>query len=235
MPFAANVTNQLRARCGLAYVVAPRPTLSGAYFCLYGEYPVALFDYLGDTTAFEEPMTPAELLRAAAMVAAVHGETGSLSLTNPALERFDSPHKQQILRLLDSARVAINPFQVRLYHLLTHGDPNRANFLRDHQGQPPHDRLGQRGPWPTGGRPGFFSDSAFERFLWTYRTKREPLTLHEPAFAFYLSRMNSPGQSWSPICLSGTVRSEPASTASCTPCTRPPGADPPAVVIGAGR
>jgi hypothetical protein len=215
------ITYALRERFGLPAVVAPRETHWGTFTLTYDAYTVAVFDYIGGRTLYEQGASDADLCEAADILAALHETPAARDLPSLQRETFENPFRATIVRALQVAEDI--PESANTYHrqlatllnaergdiiasfdrmdelagrarqlsfdcVLTHGDPNLDNLLKDKAGRLHLTDWGEVALGPPERDLFMFTGAKFETFLRPYVGARRGVALHPEIFAFYFYR-----------------------------------------------
>lgn len=216
---AFRLISWLRVAYGQNVVLAPYDTRAGTPYVRYGDYLVALFEYIDGITAMEEPLIDAAWQRMAALLAGVHESASALPQTlavrkdvcdipyratllrllrsREEAQGLDTPIGRQVdrvlreqhdditatLRMLEEAQAAGRREEGRL--VLTHGDPNLANIIKDAHGQLYLIDWGAIALGPPERDLVFFTGPRFEMFLRAYVRRSGQPTLRDDLFGFY--------------------------------------------------
>jgi spectinomycin phosphotransferase len=101
---ALRIAYALRHRLGFPAAVAPLKTQDGQLCTSLGVFTLALFPLVNGPTAEEQPLTPAQDIMLGRWLARLHGlkdAVVALRLNCP-VERFDSPRRDEYLRVLEA-------------------------------------------------------------------------------------------------------------------------------------
>ncbi len=211
----------LRVQGDFPGIVAPLPTVHGAFTSRVGDTIVAVFPFVDGTTATDQVFSEADWQRLAAIMAALHaselprggGVLPRETFGNPfastirhALQRaasteaWPSPLQRQAAALLRAQHAEIAAMLAQFARLgeqarrlapslvVTHGDPNLSNILRDATGDLWLIDWGGLGLGPRERDLMAFTGDRFASFLEAYLAHTGPVRLHHDLFAFYSAR-----------------------------------------------
>jgi spectinomycin phosphotransferase len=101
---ALRIAYALRHRLGFPAAVAPLKTKDGQLCASLDAYTLALFPLVNGPTAEEQPFTPAQHITLGRWLARLHGlKDAVIALRlNCPVERFDSPRRDEYLRVLEA-------------------------------------------------------------------------------------------------------------------------------------
>lgn len=203
------VAAALREEGGVRAVLAPLRGLDGTLSFRFGCFTVAIFPFIYGPSLWEMLPTDRPIAEAAAVIAQVHA--ARLQRPPARRERFENPfadrirqalgarpargsrratdvwrllatERESVLELLnDLDRLGAQCRGLPLRWVVTHGDPNLANFLVDRHGGLHLTDWGEVALGPVERDLFFFTGDRFELALRRYG----PVPLHEEAFAFY--------------------------------------------------
>jgi hypothetical protein len=199
----------IREAFGLDWVVTALRTRTGRLAAPYLHYTVAVFPFIEGCTAHESGMTPEELAKAGHAIAGLHGSKASIELPR---ERFANPFANTIrtlqelpanteaARLFRDTRESVNALSERVEVLsaslraqdvamvLTHGDPNLANWIIDPKGRLHLADWGDLGYGPPERDLFAFTPDRFAEFLRSYISAGGTRRLDARIFEFYFDR-----------------------------------------------
>jgi Ser/Thr protein kinase RdoA (MazF antagonist) len=92
----------LRARHSITAVVAPYRNQGGNFTTRFGRYSLTLFPFIPSVTAWEPPLTLAQLAQAARLMATIHRRGALLSCPLPR-ETFANPFAAPLLQVLQAS------------------------------------------------------------------------------------------------------------------------------------
>lgn len=202
-------------------VVAPYRNRRGKVLLRLSNSAVVVFPYINGKTLYESRPSTNDVAKAARLIAAIHSVDDLHSFRQLDTERFEDPHRTEVLRVLravEKLSTSANKYQRRLRRLvraertsitwmqgemrrlrtrirrlhyepvLTHGDANLANFIKDDRGRLFLTDWGELGIGPAERDIFHFSGRSFAEFLTHYKRVRKAIRLQRDTFEFYWYR-----------------------------------------------
>lgn len=115
------VASLLRHQCNISGIVAPLKTLEGTLSVLWQDFRVSLFPFIEGKSRWDlwkvgKDFTDAELSQTAALLATIHGCTGTVASNSLTVATYDLPLRQELHTVLEAPEKipARNGYQKRL-------------------------------------------------------------------------------------------------------------------------